>query len=132
MNPFLHPTVATPVADGRWLGAAALAACLMVPSVAAGVDVNSASPAQLQEIKGIGPKMAQVIIDERERGGRFDSLTDLSERVKGIGPKKAAALQAGGLTVDSTKRAASLQEGSSATSATRQSGQSSAGAARRR
>src|SRR3546814_10253172 len=43
--------------------------------------------------------MAQVIIEERARGGRYESLDDLSDRVKGIGPKKAAAMQASGLTV---------------------------------
>ena len=80
-------------------GALLLAGSLFVPGAAAAVDVNAATMQQLQEVKGIGPKMARSIIDERERGGRFDSITDLSERVKGIGPKKAASMQASGLSV---------------------------------
>ncbi len=76
-----------------------LAGALLAPAAAAAVDVNIATTQQLQEVKGIGPKMARVIIDERERGGRFASIDDLSERVKGIGPKKAASMQSSGLIV---------------------------------
>ncbi len=63
------------------------------------VDVNTANAQQLETVTGIGPKTAQVIIDERTRGGSFESFDDLAERVKGIGPKKAHSLQAAGLTV---------------------------------
>lgn len=63
------------------------------------VNVNQASAAQLQQIKGIGPKTAESIIAERTRGGDFESLQDLSNRVKGIGPKRLAGLEASGLTV---------------------------------
>jgi len=71
---------------------------LALPSAWA-VDVNSANAQQLETITGIGPKTAQVIIDERARGGSFESFDDLAERVKGIGPKKAQSLQAAGLVV---------------------------------
>jgi len=71
---------------------------LALPSAWA-VDVNSANAQQLETITGIGPKTAQVIIDERTRGGSFESFDDLAERVKGIGPKKAQSLQAAGLVV---------------------------------
>lgn len=63
------------------------------------VNANSATAQQLETITGIGPKTAQLIIDERTRGGSFESFDDLSERVKGIGPKKARSLQAAGLKV---------------------------------
>lgn len=76
-----------------------LAASLLLPGMALAVDINMATPQQLQEIKGIGPKTAAIIIEERDRGGRFESMEDVSERVKGIGPKKAASLLAAGLTV---------------------------------
>lgn len=116
MNPFLHSTVAVPdetlvvssiapggsvlsAARGRFarlvLGAACLAAC----GWAQAVDVNSAQLHDLRKVQGIGPKTAQLIIDERERGGPYESLTDLSDRVKGIGPKKAARLGSAGLVV---------------------------------
>ena len=112
MNPFLEPTLATPLSGASWrrlpgrlrrarstLRAMTLAGSLLVPAGAFAVDLNAATPEQLLEVKGIGPKTARIIIEERERGGRFSSITDLSERVKGIGPKKAAAMQASGLTV---------------------------------
>lgn len=79
-------------------GVAAVATVLMPRSVQA-VDLNSATAQQLQALNGIGPKTATMIIEERTRGGNFSSLTDLSDRVRGIGPKKAAALKAAGLKV---------------------------------
>ena len=69
------------------------------------VNVNSATAEQLETVNGIGPKTAQVIIDERSRGGSFESFEDLTERVKGIGPKKAQSLQAAGLTVEQSQSA---------------------------
>lgn len=71
---------------------------LCVSSVGA-MDVNQASSAELQTLPGIGSKTAEAIIEERERGGAFTSLEDLSDRVKGIGPKKREALQEAGLMV---------------------------------
>lgn len=81
-----------------------LAMALALPTAWA-VNVNSASAQQLESITGIGPKTAQIIIDERTRGGSFESFDDLAERVKGIGPKKARALQAAGLTVGESRSA---------------------------
>ncbi|WP_223264783.1 ComEA family DNA-binding protein [Achromobacter spanius] len=63
------------------------------------VDVNQATAQQLETIRGIGPRTAEIIINERDRGGRFDSFEDLAERVRGIGEKKAQALKAAGLQV---------------------------------
>lgn len=68
-------------------------------SAAWAVNVNSANVQELETITGIGPKTAQTIVEERNRGGSFESFDDLSERVKGIGPKKAKSLQAAGLVV---------------------------------
>lgn len=56
------------------------------------INVNSATVAELDLLPGIGPALAQRIIDERTRNGRFVSLRDL-ERVPGIGPKTAEKLQ---------------------------------------
>src|SRR5690606_2641136 len=81
------------------LGAITLAGLLLAPTIVLAVDINTATVEQLQEVKGIGPKMARTIIEERQRGGRFESMTDVSERVKGVGPKKAAAFKASGLVV---------------------------------
>ena len=51
------------------------------------VDINSAGAGELQKLPGIGPKLAQRIIEKRGEVGRFTFVEDL-ERVKGIGPKK--------------------------------------------
>ncbi|HLR29953.1 MAG TPA: ComEA family DNA-binding protein [Paenalcaligenes sp.] len=61
------------------------------------MDLNQASRAELQSLPGIGPKTAETIIEERERGGAFTSLQDLSARVRGIGPKRLEALKEAGL-----------------------------------
>lgn len=120
MNPFLHSTVAqpAPLADiavlparrrrtrlpsaprvSRMLRAASLAALTWAGSAGA-VDLNTATLDQLRGIRGIGPKTAQIILDERARGGRYLSFADLSDRVRGIGPRRAQALQSAGLTID--------------------------------
>jgi competence protein ComEA len=63
------------------------------------LDVNQASAQQLEGIRGIGPRTAEIIVGERERGGKFESFEDLAERVRGIGLKKAQALESAGLLV---------------------------------
>ena len=110
---------------GRILRVLTLAGSLLMPAAVLAVDINTATAEQLLEVKGIGPKMARVIIEERERGGGFASLEDVSDRVKGIGPKKAAAMQASGLTVGAAKGAATSTSGGTASRV------SSAGATRR-
>lgn len=83
-------------------GAIGLLLCLCLWSVSAmawAVNVNAATDEQLQQIKGIGPKTAALILEERERGGPFVDFQDLQERVKGIGAKRAQSLQQEGLTI---------------------------------
>ncbi|MDG9966555.1 helix-hairpin-helix domain-containing protein [Achromobacter mucicolens] len=122
MNPFVHSTVARHLPLAPWrrarpagmhacpragqralrqaLGALLLSAGLGVAAPPAqAVDINQATAAQLEGLRGIGPRTADIIVRERERGGRFESLDDLTERVRGIGQKKAQALQAAGLTI---------------------------------
>ena len=48
------------------------------------VDVNTAAAEELEELSGIGPVLAQRIIDYREANGPFQSVEDLLE-VSGIG-----------------------------------------------
>lgn len=89
--------------------AARLAAqCMLVvaPGLAAAVDLNAADAEQLQQVKGIGPRTAQLILEERQRGGAFESLQDLADRVKGIGPKKIGTMEQSGLTVGPALKAA--------------------------
>lgn len=63
------------------------------------VDVNKADQAALDSVKGIGPKMSQIIIDERKKGGEFKDWADFEKRVKGIGDKNSSKLSQAGLTI---------------------------------
>ncbi len=51
-----------------------------------GVDVNTASPALLTHVAGIGPKLAERIVAHRNTAGPFRSRTAL-QKVGGLGPK---------------------------------------------
>jgi protein Tex len=51
-----------------------------------GVDVNTASPALLTHIAGIGPKLAINIVAQRDVNGPFKSRAEL-HKVSGLGPK---------------------------------------------
>jgi competence protein ComEA len=66
---------------------------------AAPAEVNSATRAQLESVIGIGPALAQRMLDARERGP-FKDWRDLMARVAGVGPASAAKLSEAGLTVD--------------------------------
>lgn len=48
------------------------------------VDLNRASKAELQQVPGIGPQLADRIVAEREATGQFKNVDDL-HRVHGIG-----------------------------------------------
>ena len=78
----------------------ALLAMLYAAAAFAAVDVNKASAADLDGVKGIGPTTSKAIMDARKKGGEFKSWEDLISRVKGIGESKAAALSKEGLTVN--------------------------------
>lgn len=83
--------LAAPLVDGQQL---------MVPSenAPAGssgdgrVRVNVADAAELQELPGVGPVLAQRILDHRNEHGPFVAVEDLLE-VPGIGEGKLAALR---------------------------------------
>lgn len=60
-------------------------------SIMQSVRINSASADELQQLPGIGPALAQRIVETRS-GGRFNSAEDLL-RVPGIGKAKLAKLR---------------------------------------
>lgn len=141
MNPFLDSTIAVPLASeqllvqtqkqseypkGRWSfpfahqAANRLARRSRVAVMLAGVGVglsaqalelNTATAEQLRDLRGVGPRTAQIIVQERNRAGPFESLEDLSDRVRGIGPKRLQTLQAAGLRVSEVGRTASALSG---------------------
>jgi competence protein ComEA len=61
------------------------------PTMAGKIDINAASAAELELLPGIGPSLAQKIIEYRERYGPFTKPEDLL-RVSGIGPAKLQAI----------------------------------------
>lgn len=62
-----------------------------------GVDLNTASPSLLRYVSGVGPKLAQRVVDRRAEKGAFGERKDLLD-VQGLGPK-AFELAAGFLRV---------------------------------
>lgn len=56
------------------------------------VNINTADVEGLKKLKGIGPAMAQRIIDYREANGSFQAPEDIMQ-VKGIGKAKYAKLK---------------------------------------
>lgn len=55
------------------------------------IDPNTADMNQLTALPGVGPVLAQAIIEERENGGPFAYPEDLLA-VKGIGAKRLASI----------------------------------------
>lgn len=50
----------------------------------AAVNINTASPSELEALPGIGPAKAKAIADYRQQHGAFKSVEEL-KNVKGIG-----------------------------------------------
>lgn len=61
------------------------------PAQAGSVNINTADQATLETLPGVGPVLAQAIIDWRTQNGRFTTIEELNE-VSGIGEKVFAKL----------------------------------------
>lgn len=85
--------IVVPVAGATPPGAGPSAA---TPGAVAGakVQISTATAAQLDEIDGIGPTLAQRIIEYRDAQGGFRSLDELAQ-VDGIGEKRLETLKRG-------------------------------------
>ena len=64
-----------------------------LPDPAGKTDINRATAEELQQASGIGPALAQRILDMREARGGFRFLEELLD-VSGIGEKRFEALRA--------------------------------------
>lgn len=93
--------LAAEVEDGRQIVVPARASATTPPAAGAGtvttpaapVNLNTATPEQLQELDGVGPGIAAKILAYRQEHGGFGSVKELGD-VPGIGEKRLAALEA--------------------------------------
>ena len=74
-------------------------AMLCAASGFAAVDVNTATEAELDGVRGIGPGLSGRILQERKRAP-FEDWRDFVGRVGGIGHQSAVRLSGEGLTVN--------------------------------
>lgn len=71
----------------------ALAETSRIPAQASQlVSINQASAEELESVKGVGPALAERIIDYRAANGKFKSLDQLKE-VRGIGEAKLSKMK---------------------------------------
>ncbi len=63
-----------------------------VPAEPDKININTATATELQRLDGIGPRKAQVILEDRATRGPFQTVDDL-DRVKGIGPSTLEKLR---------------------------------------
>lgn len=92
--------LAASVVDGQQIhiptrgapASAAPASASPTGSAAGPISLSRATAQQLEELDGIGPALAQRIVDWREANGAFDRVEDLLE-VPGIGEARLEALR---------------------------------------
>lgn len=78
--------------------AASLLSVLLAGMAWAQVDLNQATEIELDGLKGLGPTMTREVMSERQKAP-FRDWADVMQRVKGVGPKKAATLSEQGVRV---------------------------------
>lgn len=62
------------------------------------IELNKATEIDLDGLMGVGPSLTRQVLNERQKGA-FTDWPDVMQRIKGIGPKKAASLSDQGLRV---------------------------------
>ena len=79
-------------AIGLWLTSAGISFCLAT-------EINQATEAELDSVKGLGPASTARILETRTQA-LFKDWADLMHRVKGIKPAQATKLSEAGLRVN--------------------------------
>jgi competence protein ComEA len=79
----------------RWMSMALCLGCWH----ATALEINQASEAELDGLRGIGPPFTRRLLAAREQA-LFVNWQDLRARVKGMGPKLSQSLSDQGLTVN--------------------------------
>jgi len=95
LPPTATPVPPTPTPVARQITQEREALSAQRDSLAAGsglVNINTASAAELDSLPGIGPAIAQRIIEYRTVHGPFTSIEDI-QRVSGIGPALFAKIK---------------------------------------
>lgn len=82
-----------------------IATLLLATTAFAAVDANTATEAELDGIKGIGPGLSGRILEER-KNAPFKDWADFIGRVGGVGNKSAVNFSKEGLTVNGKKYSA--------------------------
>jgi competence protein ComEA len=75
-----------------------VASLLVLHGAACALDVNAASQAELEQLRGIGVSLSERLIAERAKRP-FADWADLMRRLPGLGPRQASRLSSQGLTV---------------------------------
>ncbi len=89
---------------GRALRAiAALALGVGLAGTALALDANTATQAELETIRGVGPALSARIVEAR-RARPFTDLDDLKARVRGIGDSNLRRMREAGLAVGPSGR----------------------------
>src|ERR687898_819896 len=91
--------LAAEVQDGRQIlvprrapGGGVAAGVAPEPAEGQPLNLNTATPEQLDTLSGVGPATAQKILDAREERGGFGSIEELGE-IPGIGEARLATLR---------------------------------------
>lgn len=80
MTRMVTAAIAAMVLSAAALGAQGKAPVVKtIASATAPVNLNTATPEQLTTIPGVGPKMAERIIDYRQKNGSFKKVEEILE-----------------------------------------------------
>ncbi len=86
--------IAKLLADGEQVHVSTIGEPTPAPESTGGfpININTATAEQLETLPGVGPAIAQRIIDHRQANGPFESKTDIQD-VSGIGPATYADME---------------------------------------